>query len=100
MTTSLRILRHLFPRYRGSTKNICRTPAVNIGLEAKFLLARRPKIWLKAFRNKFMRDPRTHKTPKVKVAVRQDALPVDVSVLGLLVVVVSILVLIGSMSGT
>ncbi len=47
-----------------------------------------------------MRDPRTHKTPKVKVAVRQDALPVDVSVLGLLVVVVSILVLIGSMSGT
>ena len=47
-----------------------------------------------------MRDPRTQNAPKVKVAVRQDALSREVSVLGLLLVVVSILVLIGSMSGT
>ncbi len=47
-----------------------------------------------------MRDPRNHNAPKVKVAVRQDAISPVQSVIGLVLLVVVLIVLIGAMSGT
>ena len=47
-----------------------------------------------------MRDPRTHTAPKVKVAARTGVISRESVLIGLLLSVVSILVLIGSMSGT
>ncbi len=47
-----------------------------------------------------MRDPRSHNAPKVKVAVRQDAISREQSVIGLVLLVVVLIVLIGAAGGT